>query len=159
MSGLLGKTETLSNVTPGAENLQNLLLSFISGKGLNQGLFGGPDTKDLQPFLDLFSQQNERNLAQAKESVGTLTGSSLGNILGRESANAATSQGAFLTNFAEQRRNADTAKFLQALQLALTGPAAGVQNVFRPGLLDSLSQGAIGLAQGGAFNGLLGATA
>lgn len=157
MSGLIGGTEQLSNVTEGAGALNEDLLRLLSQMGLGQGLFGQAGTEGLEPFMKLFEQQNTRNLAQAKESVGTLTGSSLGNILGRESADAATAQGAFLTEFAERRRVSDSDRFLQALGLATGGPAAGVQNFFRPGLLDSLSQGAIGLAQGGAFNPLFGA--
>ena len=113
--------------------------------------------ENLQPFMDLFELQNKRAFGQAKESVGSLTGSSLGKVVGREAAGAATQQGAFLSEFAERRRQFDTGQFLRLLQTALNSPAGGIQNVYQPGLLDSLSEGTASLAQGGAFNALLGA--
>jgi hypothetical protein len=154
MTGFLGQTEQLSNVTPEAGAGSIELLKMLQQMGLLKGLFGGQDEGIPPEIQASFDLANEQAFAQAKESVGTLTGSSLGGVLGREAGNAATQQGIFKTQFAEQRRAGDQNRFLQSLQLALGGPAAGVSNFYRPGFLDSLSQGAIGLAQGGAFNPL-----
>jgi hypothetical protein len=158
MPGLLGQTKQLASTGP---DLQSLL-KHLAG-GLNQDpmslLFPGTkvDNTSIQPYLDLFTQQNTRNLAQAKESAGNLTGSGLGNIIGAEAGRASTEQGAFLANLFENRRQADAQRSLQALLGVLGSPAGQVQNVYQPGFLDYAAQGAGALAAGGAFNSLLGA--
>lgn len=156
MSSLTTSTKQLSNVNPMTEALQNQLVSFLGGGGLSRGLNPSvvPDAASLAPFLQLFSQQNARNLAQAKESAGNLTGSGLGNIIGAEAGRADSEQGAFLANLFEQRRQADANRFAQVLLGSLNSNAGGVTNIQQPGLLDYASQGAMALAGGGAFNGL-----
>ena len=157
MPGLLGQTKQLASTGP---DLQSLLKHLATG--LNQDpmslLFPGTkvDNTSIQPYLDLFTQQNTRNLAQAKESAGNLTGSGLGNIIGAEAGRASTEQGAFLANLFEQRRQADSQRALQALLGTLGSPAGQVQNVYQPGFLDYAAQGVSGLASGGAFNNLFG---
>jgi hypothetical protein len=111
----------------------------------------------MQPYLDMFTQQNSRNFAQAKESAGNLTGSGLGNIIGAEAGRANVEQGAFLANLFEQRRTNDANRNAQLVLGSLGSPAGQVDYSYTPGFLDYLSQGVSGLAQGGAFNKLFGA--
>lgn len=153
MSGLTGKTEQLSNVTPETSQLFNSLLSFIgTGQGLNRLTPGTQiDKSSIQPYLDLFTQQNARNLAQAKESAGNLTGSGLGSIIGQEAGRANTEQSAFLANLFEQRRQQDANRFLNLVLGSLDSRAGGVSNVYSPGFLDYAAQGATAAASGGAF--------
>ena len=160
MSGFLGKTETVSNVTPGTGQAHDILLAALTGSGRGVGgqLFPGTmvDNKSIQPYLDLFTQQNTRNLAQAKESAGNLTGSGLGNIIGARAGEANVEQGAFLANLFEARRREDANRFLQAYLGALGSPAGGTQTYYTPGFVAYLGQGATALAGGGAFNNLFG---
>lgn len=160
MPFLVGKNEAVSNVGAGTENLQNMLVQLLGSGGNLERLFpkAGVDPAVMQPYKDMFTMQNDRNFAQAKESAGNLTGSSLGHILGQEMGRASTEQGAFLANQAEGMRQNDTNRFVNLLLGALGSPAAGVQQMHTPGLLDYASQGAVGLASGGAFNGLFGKT-
>lgn len=134
-----------------------MLIGLISGGegGLNR-LFPGTqvDKESQQPYLDMFTQQNSRNFAQAKESAGNLTGSGLGNIIGAEAGRANTEQGAFLANLFENRRSQDAARFLSLVLGTLGSPAGGVTQMHTPGLLDYAGSGATALAAGGAFNGL-----
>lgn len=153
MQGLTGGTKQLSNVSPEAQNVLNQLLQVLSGGNLAQNL--NPSTKvdkeSIQPYLDLFTQQNARNLAQAKEAAGNLTGSGLGSTIGAEAGRASTEQNAFLANLFETRRQNDANRFAQTLLGALNGNAASVSNVYQPGFLDYASQGAMAAASGGAF--------
>jgi hypothetical protein len=155
MSFLMGKTEQVSNVNKETEGLQKMLTQLLSGN-LQGGLFPGTQTDQasMQPYLDMFTQQNSRNFAQAKEGAGTLTGSGLGNIIGAEAGRANTEQGAFLANLFEQRRQNDANRFANVLTGNLNSNAAGVQQYYQPGFLDYAVQGATGLAGGGAFNSL-----
>lgn len=155
MSFLMGKTEQVSGVNKETEGLQKMLTQLLSGK-LQGGLFPGTqvDQASMQPYLDLFTQQNARNFAQAKESTGNLTGSGLGNVIGAEAGRANTEQGAFLANLFEQRRQQDANRFVQTLLGTMGSPAGQVQTYYQPGFLDYAIQGATGLASGGAFNSL-----
>lgn len=154
MSFLTGKTSTQSNVIPESSAALKQLLAYLTGGQGLERLFPGTevDNKSIQPYLDLFSQQNSRNFAQAKESAGNLTGSGLGNIIGSEAARANADQGAFLANLFEARRQNDASRFAQLLLGALGSPAGGVTTTYTPGLLDYAAQGASALASGGAFN-------
>jgi hypothetical protein len=157
VSFLLGKNEQVSNVNKETEALFKQLSQYLSsGQGLDR-LFPGSkvDNEQMQPYLDLFTQQNSRNLAQAKESAGNLTGSGLGNIIGAEAGRASTEQGAFLANLFETRRTGDANRFLQTLLGAGGSPANSVSNVYTPGFLDYASEAASSLAGGGAFNSFL----
>lgn len=158
MSFLMGKTEQTSNVNKETGDLFKQLADYLgsgtgSGGGLDR-LFPGSkvDNTQIQPYLDLFTQQNSRNLAQAKESAGNLTGSGLGNIIGAEAGRASTEQGAFLTNLMEARRTGDANRFLSALLGVGGSPASGVTTTYQPGFLDYAAGGASALASGGAFN-------
>lgn len=154
MAGLIGKNEQLSTVTPEASGLLKQLIGFIGqGQGLDQLTPGTTvDKASIQPYLDMFTQQNSRNLAQAKESAGNLTGSGLGSIIGQEAGRANTEQGAFLANLFEQRRQQDANRFLNLVLGSLGSPSAQVQNTYQPGLLDYGGQAFTALASGGAFN-------
>ncbi len=80
MSFLVGKTVEQSNVTGQTGGVYKDLLNYISGQGfagLNPGT--SVDAASIRPYQDLFSQQNARNFAQAKESAGNLSGSGLTN--------------------------------------------------------------------------------
>lgn len=158
MSFLLGKTGTTSNVSKPTGDLHTQLLQYL-GSGQNGGLdklFPGAniDQASMQPYLDLFSQQNARNFAQAKESAGNLTGSGLSSLIGQEAGRANTQQGAFLANLFENRRQQDADRFAQTLLGSLGSPAGGVSQYYQPGFLDYAAQGVSGLAGGGAFNSL-----
>lgn len=155
MSFLMGKTEKSSNVNSDTEGLQKMLTQLLSGK-LQGGLFPGTQTDQasIQPYLDLFTQQNARNFSQAKESAGSLTGSGLATGIGQEAGRANVEQGAFLANLFEQRRQQDANRFASTLMGNLNSNAAGVQQYYQPGFLDYAVQGATGLASGGAFNSL-----
>lgn len=157
MSFLLGKQEQLSNVSPETGGLYKDLIGSIQGQGLDK-LFPGTktDQSSIQPYLDLFSMQNSRNFAQAKESSGNLTGSGLENNLGNATAKADTEQSAFLASLFERRRQDDANRFMQLIMSTLGSQAGSRTNVYRPGLLDYAGQGATALASGGAFNGLFG---
>jgi hypothetical protein len=148
MSFLIGKTQSYSPTTPEAAGSIDDLLKTLRGIGPQAGLFPSTNSKDfnLQPYLDLFTQQNARNLAQAKESAGNLTGSGLGSIIGQEAGRASTEQGAFLANLMEQRRTEDANRYLAALTGGAGSPAAAVQHTYQPGLLDYLFQGAASAA-------------
>lgn len=156
MSFLVGKNEQMSNVTPETQGLHKMLIDFLEGGGSLDRLFPSvqPDKASQQPYLDMFTQQNARNFAQAKESAGNLTGSGLASLIGQEAGRANVDQGAFLAKLFEDRRTEDANRFASILLGALSSPAGGVTNTYTPGALDYLAQGATGLASGGAFNNL-----
>lgn len=142
MSFLTGKTEKQSNVNTPTYRLQKDMAKWLRAYGMGN-LF--PDTAgismDLQPYRDLFTLQNTRNFAQAKESAGSLTGSGFAEILGRQAGDAATAQGAQMANMIEARRTNDQNVFLQSLLGAMGSPAAGVTYTHSPGLFDYAAQG------------------
>jgi hypothetical protein len=151
--GLTGETKQLSGVSPDIAGLREGVAAFLQQGGFGANLFPSvvPDAASMQPFLDLFTQQNRRVLGQAKESAGNLTGSGFANILGRRSAEAQTSQGAFLSQLFEQRRQQDADRFLQLLLGFGTSGVGPPQNVYQPGFLDSLTAGAAAIAPGLPF--------
>ncbi len=168
MSFLVGKTVEQSNVTGQTGGVYKDLLNYISGQGfagLNPGT--SVDAASIRPYQDLFSQQNARNFAQAKESAGNLSGSGLGNTIGNAAAAANSQQGAFLANLFEQRRQQDANRYLQLIMGSLSSPAGQVQRVHQPGFLDYAAKAAkaaapffvpgAGLAAGAA--GLVGGAA
>lgn len=158
MSFLFGKSGSQSNVNPASADLQQTLAKYLKGRGF-EGLFteAGVDPKVIQPYLDLFSQQNSRNLAQAKESAGNLTGSGVGNIIGQQAGKASTEQGAFLADLSERMRQADRGFLLNAILGILGSPSAGQTPTYTPGLLDygvqGLSAAAPFLAEAGGGGG------
>lgn len=157
MPFLFGQSRQDSNANPQTTGLQNQLVDFLGrGNGGLDRLFPGTEINpdDIQPFLDLFSQQNARTLGQAKESAGNLTGSGFANTLGARAGESATAQNAFLANFFEERRREDANRFAGVLLGSLNSNAGGVTNSYQPGFLDYLFQGAGAAASGGAFNGL-----
>jgi hypothetical protein len=173
MSFLIGKTRQDPNVNRPTQQFHQQFLQALLGGG-GQGLErlfppsiaapGTPgttvDQASIQPYLDLFAQQNSRNLAQAKESAGNLTGSGLASLIGQEAGRADVEQGGFLANLFEQRRRGDWAqestnwaqssqnragdanRFLQGILGGAGSPAGGVQTSYQPGALDYLFQGA-----------------
>lgn len=155
----MGKHGEQSNVNEQTGALHNQLLQYLGFTGIGQGLNPSvtPDAASMQPFLTLFTQQNQRNLAQAKESAGNLTGSGLGTVIGQEAGRANAEQGAFLANLFEQRRRQEADRFASVLLGALNSQAGGMTPTYTPGLLDYAGQGAQALASGGAFNGLFSA--
>jgi len=145
MSFLLGKQKQLPNANEATVGAHGNLLQFLQSQGGGLGgLFPGTSTGnvDIQPYLDLFTMQNARNLAQAKESAGNLTGSGLATSIGQEAGRASTEQGAFLANLFEARRMGDANRRAQLLLGALGSPAGSVTNAYQPGALDYLFQGA-----------------
>jgi len=157
--GLTGQTQRMSGTPKDVQPIRQELTDFLSDYGISKGLFPSvvPNAASLEPFLQLFTQQNARNFAQVKESAGNLTGSGFANQLGAEAGRASTEQGAFLANLMEQRRQKDQATFMQTLLGIGTSGVGPDQFAYKPGLLDYASQGVLGLAGGGAFNKILGA--
>jgi hypothetical protein len=151
MSGFTGKTETISGVPKDVQPVRSGFSDWL----LSQG-FGGLETgaPDLQPYRDLFTQQNALNLAQAKEASGNLTGSGYANQLGKTAARANVEQGAFLANLLEQSKQANANRFAQLLSGFVNSGVGPDQQVYKPGFLDYAAGGATALAGGGAFNKL-----
>lgn len=143
MGFLVGKTKEQSGVNKETSGLDKALIDYIRGQGFG-GLNPGTsvDQNLIEPYQQLFRQQNAQNFAQAKESAGNLTGSSLGNILGLSAQRASTEQGAQLTGLLEQRRQADASRFLQLILGTLGSPAGQVTQTYQPGLLDTLGSAA-----------------
>lgn len=137
MSFLMGKNTSTSSADK--EGLYNDLVKFLGGNGF-AGLFPETaiDQKAMQPYLDMFTQQNTRNFAQAKESAGNLTGSGFANTLGARASEADVQQGAFLAQLMEARRTGDANRMAGLFANATQG--AG-QKAYQPGALDYLFQG------------------
>jgi len=145
MSFLTGQTKQLPNSNSKTTGVQQGLMDYLMNQNggfgqLNPGT--SVDQSSIQPYLDLFTQQNSRNFAQAKESAGNLTGSGLATAIGQEAGRADTEQGAFLANLFEQRRTADANRYASTLMGGLNSSAGGVTNAYQPGFLDYLFQGA-----------------
>lgn len=156
--GLTGQTKTLSGVPGHLGPLMDQLIPYLTSRGFEKSLFPSvvPDAASQQPFLDLFTQQNTRNLAEAKEAAGNLSGSGLGNYLGNAQQRASVEQGAFLANLFENRRTQDADRFLKTLLGFGTAGVGPDQHVYQPGFLDYAGGAASSLAGGGAFNSLFG---
>lgn len=109
------------------QGVQNYLENTSPEVGVT-GAAKGPDgSYDLGPQADLFRQQLDPILAQAKESAGNLTGSGFANTLGKA---AGRSTADFLQHLLEMRSR----NYLQLLQ--------GTPTAHQPGFLDYLMQGA-----------------
>lgn len=135
MSFLTGKTEqTPTSQTPqDAMGLRSGLINFLMNQGFDTAITGLPKGGDFSPFMKLFQTQLAPVLAQAKESAGNLTGSSLGNVLG---ATAGRSTSDFILNLLNQR-----ATRFSSLLNPLVNQQQGVQTTYKPGFLDYLFKG------------------
>ena len=157
MSALTGKTKTISGTPAEVLPLRQQLAEFLGAQDFGSRLFPTITGNDpsLQPYRDLFRQQNAQTFAQAKESAGNLTGSGLGNIIGRAGERASVGQGAFLADLLEQRRMQDANRFAQILMGFGNSGVGPNQTYYQPGLFNYLGDAATGLASGGFFNPLL----
>ena len=142
MSFLMGSTKARSNVNEDAQGTYSGLIDYINKTGFGGLNPGMPDPSQVEPYRKLFADQNAQNFGQVKESAGNLTGSGLCQNLGLAAQRATTEQGAFLTNFLEQKRQADANRWMQIVFNALNSQAAGVTYTHQPGLLDYAVQGA-----------------
>ena len=149
MSGFTGSTKTMENVPSDAKGVRRGLGRAIEGIGFD---WLNPDAPDIAPFLELFSQQNARNYAQAKESSGNLTGTGYGNRVGRAMERSNVEQSAFLANMLEQARQGNANRLASILSTFANTGVGPPQQVYQPGFLDYATQGAIGAA--GALGGL-----
>lgn len=155
MSGFLGQTKTIENV-PG--DVKGLRKSF--GDYLTKGGFSGLDTgtPDIQAFVDLFTRQNEKNFAQAKESAGNLTGTGYGAKIGQAASDATLQQGSFLTNFLQQAKEANSNRLASVLMPFLNTGVGAPTTAYQPGFLDYALQGGAAVAgaagQAGGFGKL-----
>lgn len=149
MSGFLGKSVTQENVPGDIAGLRKGFADYLTSGG-----FGGLNTgaPDLQPYKDLFTQQNAQTFAQAKESAGNLTGTGYGNRIGAAAQRTAVEQGGFLANLLEQSKQANASRMAQVLLPFLNTGVAPPSQSYQPGFLDYLTQGASGVlsAVGGA---------
>lgn len=145
MSFLTGQTVQSPNANAQTTDLQNQLVKFLSGNngGGLERLFPGTTVNpaDMEPYLKMFTQQNARNLGQAKESAGNLTGSGFANTMGNQVASQNATQDAFLANLFEQRRLEDANRMAAVLMGALNSNAGGVTTSYQPGFLDYAMQG------------------
>jgi len=91
-------------------------------------------------YNPLFTLQNQRAFGQAKESAGNLTGSGLGNILGRSAQEQSTLQNQLIAGIMEGRL-ANNQQMWSTLAQLLT-PGAQGQLTHTPGVLDYMMQGA-----------------
>lgn len=154
MSGFLGSQQSMPTTGPATQNFYKGFLDYLGGQGFNSlNPSAGDNQKYLQPYLDLFTQQNARNFAQAKESAGNLTGSGLGQIIGSRMADSSAQQNAFLANLLEQHNQSNANRFAQLVLGGLNSNAGQVQNYYQPGMLDYIMQGATTAAKAGAFGG------
>jgi hypothetical protein len=159
VSALTGGSKTISGTPSEVLPVRNQLSDYLTEQNFGSMLFPTLSGNDpsLAPFRALFQQQNAQTFAQAKESAGNLTGSGLGNIIGRAGERAATGQNAFLAQLLEQRRQQDANRFAQLLLGFGNSGVSPNQTVYQPGLLNYLADAGTGLASGGFFNPLLGA--
>lgn len=151
MSGFMGQTKTMENVPGDIAGLRAGLSDFLLQGGF-EGLNTG--TPDLQPYKDLFTQQNATNFAQAKEASGNLTGTGYANNLGKAAARADVEQGAFLANLLEQSKQQNSQRLASVLLPFITAGVGAPQQVHQPGFLDYLtSAGAQVAGAAGAAGG------
>lgn len=142
MTFLLGKTNenrTVSDKTAGAHDSAIDWVTSQGYGGLNPQV--DMNSPEVQAFQKLFRDQNAMAFGQAKESAGSLTGSGFGNYLGQAAGQAANSQGAYLANFLEQRRQNDANRFLQTILGLFGSPAAQIERTRTPGLLETVASG------------------
>lgn len=146
LSGLTGKLK--DTAPPDVSAFRRNLLGFAQKQGFETALTGVGDMSGLAPYEKMFADKRELALAQAKESVGNLTGSGLGNVIGAAAGRSVSEENAFLASLLENRRNASAQRYLQ-----LIGAGAGYnsQMGYQPGFLDYLFKGA------GAAGDLIGA--
>lgn len=153
MSGFLGKSVTTENVPGDVKGLRKSFADYLMSGGFEGLNTGAPD---VQPYKDLFTQQNKANFAQAKESAGNLTGTGYGNRIGAAAQRATTEQGGFLANLLEQSKQANASRFAQVLLPFLNTGVGAPTESYQPGFLDyaigGAGQVASGLASGGYFN-------
>jgi hypothetical protein len=143
MAGFTGSTKTMQNIPSDVAPLRQQLAGALGKQGFD---WLSPNAPDISPFLQLFSQQNAQNLAQAKESAGNLTGTGYGNRLGAATQRADVEQGAFLANLLEQSRQANANRLASILSPFLNAGVAPPQQVYQPGFLDYATQGLAGAA-------------
>lgn len=148
MSGFTGKTVTSESVPGDVAGTRGDFASWLGSQGFDKL---ATDSPDLEPYRRLFEQQNARTFAQAKESVGNLTGTGLTNTLGNAAAQASTSQGAFLADLLSRTQAANADRFAGVLTPFLNTGVGPPQQSYQPGFLDYLTQGAmqIGTAYAG----------
>lgn len=143
MSGFMGSTKTMENVPGDVKGVRKGLAGAINEQGFD---WLNPDAPDIAPFLELFSQQNARNYAQAKESSGNLTGTGYGNRVGRAMERGNVEQGAFLANLLENSRQGNSNRLASILSSFVNTGVGPPQQVYQPGFLDYATQGAMGVA-------------
>lgn len=155
MSGFLGSTKTIENVPGDVKGLRKGFSDYLL-KGGFSGLDTG--TPDLQPFKDLFTMQTDQALAHAKESAGNLTGTGYGARIGRAAGDAATQQGAFLSQLLEQSKQQNASRLASVLMPFLNTGVSAPTTAYQPGFLDYALQGGAAIAgaagQAGGFGKL-----
>lgn len=154
MSGFTGKTVTTENVPGDIAGPRKGLSTFIQQQGFG-GLMTG--TPDIDPYRELFKQQNAFNNAQAKEDAGNLTGSGFANTFGRSVARANVEQGAFLADLLERSKQQNASRFASVVLPFLTTGVGAPTTSYQPGFLDYAAGAGTALAGGGAFNKFFGA--
>lgn len=178
---LFGGEKKVENIPSDIEGLRTEFADFFSSQGFDR-LSGGATLPGqfindpmftqqiIEPFRQLFSQNRERGLAQAKESAGNLTGSGFANILGGEVNRSLQTENAFISDLinrfatssaqlSTQAQQSDAQRFAQLLGL-FTSTGVGSPETFRqPGFLEDFFSligqvgGSVAAAQGAGAGG------
>jgi hypothetical protein len=141
VSGFMGKTQQLPTVDDKTQGVHNALMDYITSQGfgsMNPDMNFDPAA--MAPYQKMFQDQLNTSMAGAKESAGNLTGSGLGNYLGRAAGEAANRNTSFLANLFEQHKQAQANRFMQLMLGGMGSPAGQVQNVYSPGFMDYMMQ-------------------
>lgn len=140
MSFLTGQTRQNSTTPREVMGVRQGLGNYLRGldpSALASGRLPGGG-EDLSDYQKMFAERRAYGLAQAKESVGNLTGSGLGNTIGTAAGRSISEENAFLANLLETRRQNQANRIFSFLNQGV-GPE---QTTYQPGFLDYLFQGA-----------------
>lgn len=168
----LGKVKEISGTPSDIRGLRGQIAGTqgfggVSSAAINRGAEGVPNVgapQDdsfffkhlLQPYIDLFSAERSRSLAQAKESAGNLTGSGFQNIFGSSLATSLAGEQKTLADalFGTRQQGIDirgqditqrgqtlTAQdaFLRNMLAFASGGVSAPTSAYQPGVFDAIA--------------------
>lgn len=138
---MVGKTKTVSGTPAEILPLRQGAARYVGNTGF-EAFNPNVSPADLLPYQQLFAQNRGRALAQAKESAGNITGSGYENLIGDTTRQSITEENAFLAQLLEGRRQSAAQRYAQLVLGLSTSGVAPPQQVYQPGFLDYLFQGA-----------------
>lgn len=159
MSFLLNQQKTLDRTPSDITDLRSLLASQLGERGIGglsiQDLLGDENFMEqvINPLRESFGATRNRSLAQASESVGNLTGSSLGNTIGRAAGESSLQENALLGQLLLGAAEGEANRFTNFLGLFSTAGVGPPENVTQPGLINELIAGAGGVGRAVASQG------